>query len=101
LFRDATVAPLGKPSCDAITVAKRDLNVGDVLDGLGGFMCYALLDNYETARSENGLPMGLSEGCRLRRNVVKDHIVTYTDVELPKSRLCDRLRAEQDEYFFK
>jgi predicted homoserine dehydrogenase-like protein len=101
LFKDPAAAPLGKPSCDAITVAKRDLKVGEVLDGLGGFMCYALLENYETVRSEKGLPIGLSEACKLKGNVRKDHIVTYPDVELPKSRFCDRLRKEQDEYFFK
>jgi predicted homoserine dehydrogenase-like protein len=101
LFKDATVAPIGKPSCDAVTIAKRDLKAGEVLDGLGGFTCYALLDNYEASLAEGALPMGLSEVCRLKRNVEKDHSVTYGDVELPKGRLCDRLRKEQDEYFFK
>jgi len=101
LSKDATVAPIGKPSCDAVTVAKRDLKAGEVIDGLGGYTCYALLDNYEESRRESALPMGLSEGCKLNKNVAKDQLVTYLDVELPKSRLRDRLRKEQDEYFFK
>lgn len=101
LFKDATVAPIGKPSCDAVTVAKRDLKAGEILDGLGGFTCYALLDNYEASRADNALPMGLSEGCKLNRNVNKDELITYGDVALPKQRLRDRLRGEQDENFFK
>lgn len=101
LFKDATVAPIGKPSCDAVTVAKRELKAGEVLDGLGGFTCYALLDNYETSRAENAVPMGLSEGCKLKRNVAKDQVVTFADIEPPRARLCERLRKEQDEHFFK
>ena len=101
LFNDATIAPIGKPSCDAVSVAKRDLKAGEILDGLGGFSCYALLDNYDTSRAENALPMGLSEACKLKRNVTKDHLITYEDVETPKGRLSDRLRKEQDEKVFK
>ncbi len=96
LFRDATVAPAGAPVCDAVTVAKRDLMAGEVLDGLGGFTCYALVENYATSRGIGALPMGLSDGCRLTRNVSKDQVVTYDSVDLPAERLCDVLRVEQD-----
>ncbi len=99
LFRDATVAPLGGPVCDAIAVAKRDLKSGEILDGLGGFTCYALIENYDVSRQENALPMGVSEGCRLKRNISKDQLITYEDVELLKGRLCDRLRQEQNDRF--
>ncbi len=101
LFKDATVAPLGKPVCDSIAVAKRDLKAGEVLDGLGGFTCYALIENYDLSRQENALIMGVSEGCRLKRDVSKDQLVTYEDVALPKDRLCDKLRKEQHDYFVK
>jgi predicted homoserine dehydrogenase-like protein len=99
LFRDATVAPIGSPSCDAVSMAKRDLKAGEVLDGLGGFTCYALIENYDVSLREKALPMGISEGCRLRRDVSKDALVTYDDVELPQGRLCDKLRQEQLERF--
>ena len=99
LFRDATVAPLGAPACDAITIAKRDLKAGEVLDGLGGFTCYALIENYDRGWEDEALPFGISEGCTLRRDVSKDQLLTYNDVELPKDRLCDRLRQEQHEHF--
>ncbi len=101
LFKDATVAPLGGPVCDAIAMAKKDLKAGEILDGLGGFTCYALIENFDTSRKENGLPMGVSEGCKLKRNVPKDQLVTYEDVELPDGRLCDKLREEQHDFFIK
>jgi predicted homoserine dehydrogenase-like protein len=100
LFRDATVTPLGAPVCDAVAVAKHDLKAGETLDGLGGFSCYSLIDNYDVARSENLLPMGVSEGCRLLRPIRRDQAITYDDVVLPEGRLCDRLRAEQDGILF-
>lgn len=99
LFKDATVAPLGAPVCDAIAIAKRDLKPGDNLDGIGGFSCYTLIENYNVARKLGALPMGVSEGCRIKRNVPKDEVVTYADVELPEGRLCDKLRNEQEAYF--
>ena len=99
LFKDAAVVPLGGPICDVIAVAKCDLKAGERLDGIGGFTCYGELENTEVARIENLLPMGLSEGCRLKRDLQKDQPITYHDVELPKDRLCDSLRIEQDQNF--
>ncbi len=99
LFHDAAITPRGEPICDVITVAKRDLRAGQVLDGIGGFDSYGVIDNAEVSRQENLLPMSLSEGCRLRRHVSKDQAIGYADVEVPAGRLCDRLRAEQAERF--
>lgn len=100
MLKDVTVAPAGRPYCDAITIAKRDLRTGEVIDGLGGFSCYALIEEYTESRRENALPIGISEGCTLNRNINKDQLITYADVTLPKGRLCDKLRAEQNERFY-
>ncbi|MBZ5695448.1 MAG: Gfo/Idh/MocA family oxidoreductase [Acidobacteriia bacterium] len=99
LFHDATVAPMGAPVCDVLAVAKRDLKAGNVLDGTGGFMAYGLIDNAEVHQVEGFLPVGLSEGCRLKHDLPKDAPIRYADVVLPEGRLCDKLRAEQDDYF--
>jgi len=99
LFQDAALAPIDGPVCDVIAAAKCDLEAGQVLDGIGGFTCYGLLENSSICQAEDLLPMGLSEGCCLKRNIPKDQVITYADVELPKDRLCDRLRAEQNACF--
>jgi len=96
LLGDATVTPQGLPVADAVAVAKRDLRAGETLDGIGGYCCYTLLENYAEARSENLLPMGVSAECVLKRDINKDTVLTYADIELPAGRLCDRLRVEQD-----
>ena len=101
LFQDPTLTPMGAPTCDAITYAKKDLNAGEMLDGMGGFTCYGMVDSYASARAIDGLPITLSVGCRLKRSVAKDQSIAYSDVELPVGRLVDRLRTEQSEYFRK
>src|SRR5258708_18438667 len=45
------------------------------------------------------LPEGLVEGCKMKRAVAKDQVLTYDAVELPEGRLADRLRAEQYRHF--
>lgn len=98
-FDDAAVTPKGEPVCEVPALAKRDLSKGETLDGIGGFMTYGWIDNAEVAREENLLPMGLSEGCRLTRDIPKDQALTFEDVERPEGRLCDRLWQEQLERF--
>lgn len=99
LLGDATLRPAGPPCVDVITAAKVDLAAGTTLDGLGGYHTYGLAENSEVAQAEGLLPIGLAEGCTLKRDLPKDAVLTYADVELPAGRLCDRLRAEQDALF--
>jgi len=80
IHRDATVAPLGGPVCEVVSVAKRDLKAGESLDGVGGFCTYGLIDNRATARGMSALPIGLSEGRRLVRDVAKDEVISFSDV---------------------
>lgn len=95
LFGDAAVAPHAGHVMDVVTTAKRDLRAGEVLDGIGFFLSYGTGANAAEARSRELLPMGVSEGCRLVRNVPRDQVLTYEDVVLPPGRLVDRLREEQ------
>jgi predicted homoserine dehydrogenase-like protein len=99
LFGDATVAPLGPPLVEAITLAKQPMRVGHKLDGLGGYDTYAQAEKASVTRSEHLLPIGVAEGCKLKRAVVADEAITYDDVELPTGRLVDELRAEQERMF--
>lgn len=99
LFHDATIAPKGAPVCDVITIAKRDLKAGETLDGIGGFTCYGTIENSEVSQADNLLPMGLSEGCRVKRDIPRDCAISYVDVALAEGRLVDKLRAEQNAYF--
>ncbi len=100
LFGDAAIACQGPPMVEVVAAAKCDLAAGTVLDGIGYYMTYGLAENAVVALREGLLPMGIAEGCRLRRALPKDTVLRYQDVELPPDRLCDRLRVEQTRMFF-
>jgi predicted homoserine dehydrogenase-like protein len=95
LFSDPVITPLGAPVCEVIAIAKGDLRAGEVLDGIGGFTVYGSIENAATARSENLLPMGLSDGARLVRDLPIDAAITFDDVVLPPDRIAERLWREQ------
>jgi len=99
LFGDATITPLGAPQVDVIAAAKIDLKTGQVLDGIGHYMTYGLCENSNVVCDQNLLPIGLAEGCSLKRDIPKDQVLTVDDVAFPEGRLCDRLRDEQNKYF--
>jgi predicted homoserine dehydrogenase-like protein len=95
IHHDPTVTPLGAPSCEVVTIAKRDLKAGERLDGVGGFCAYGLIDNRDAARRESALPIALSEGCILLKDIGKGCPIGFGDVRLPTKRLSDELWMEQ------
>lgn len=99
LFNDPVLTPQAGPQVDVVATAKIDLKAGETLDGMGYYMTYGQCENAAVVRSQRLLPMGLAEGCRLKRAIPRDQVLTYDDVELPQGRLSDQLRAEQDVYF--
>jgi predicted homoserine dehydrogenase-like protein len=96
LLRDATVRPLDGPVCEVVAVAKRDLRAGETLDGIGGFAAYGLIENSATAREAHALPIALSEGCVLARDIAKDATISFADVIEPvRDPVVDALWREQ------
>ena len=95
LFDDATVAAAGPPRVEVVATAKTPLSAGTVLDGLGGYDTYGQAETAVQTAAEGLLPMGLAEGCRLLKDLPRDAVLTYDDVDVPPGRLVDRLRAAQ------
>ncbi|TWF74533.1 putative homoserine dehydrogenase-like protein [Pseudonocardia hierapolitana] len=98
-FADAALAPPAGPRVDVVATAKQDLKAGHTLDGLGGYDTYGVAEATPVTRAENLLPMGVAEGCVLKRDVAKDEALTYADVTVPPGRLVDQLREEQEKLF--
>jgi predicted homoserine dehydrogenase-like protein len=93
IYREPTIAPKGRPVAHTITIAKRDLKAGEMLDGIGGFNQYGQL---ETAGNANGLlPIGLAENVRLMRDVKKGDAIAENAVELDEQSLLVKLWREQ------
>jgi predicted homoserine dehydrogenase-like protein len=92
---DPTVAAIAGPVCEVITLAKRDMKAGERLDGVGGFCAYGLIDNTAAARTIDALPLSLSEDCVLRRDVMKDEVISFANVEEPTRGVVDEIWREQ------
>jgi predicted homoserine dehydrogenase-like protein len=99
LLGDSLAPPLAGPMVEVCAVAKRDLTAGETLDDYGMFMTYGEAANVEEMSAGRYLPHGLVQGCKLLRDIARDEVVTYDDVELPPGRLADQLRAEQYVHF--
>ena len=99
LLRDSVAKPLAGPLVEVAAVAKRDLSEGETLDDYGMYMTYGEAVNADEMSDKRYLPEGLVEGCKLKRAIEQDTVITYDDIELPPDRLADRLRAEQYSHF--
>ena len=99
LFGDPVIAPIGPPVCEVVAIAKRDLRAGETLDGIGGFTVFGDIENAATARSEDLLPIGLSDGAVLLRDLPMDAGIGFADVVMPADRLSHRLWVEQKAHF--
>ncbi|MEJ2102321.1 MAG: Gfo/Idh/MocA family oxidoreductase [Desulfobacterales bacterium] len=80
LFGDAAITPMGAPRVDVVAAAKVDLKAGQVLDGIGYYMTYGLCENADIVRNQNLLAIGIAEGCKLKRDIPKDQVLTIDDV---------------------
>jgi predicted homoserine dehydrogenase-like protein len=93
IYKEPTIAPRGRPVAQTITIAKRNLKAGEMLDGIGGFNQYGQL---ETAANAKGLlPIGLAENVRLQRAMNKGEAIPEDAVELNESSLLVKLWREQ------
>jgi predicted homoserine dehydrogenase-like protein len=99
LFGDAPARAIGGPCVEVCALAKRDLKAGEPLDDYGHYMTYGQCVSAAEMREHRYLPEGLVEGCRLLRDIAKDAVLTFDDVELPAGRLADRLYEEQCAHF--
>lgn len=89
----------GGPLVEVIATAKVDLKKGDYIDEIGGFKTYGICENYDVARKNNFLPMGLANGAKLKVDVPKDQLITFDDVEMRDDTLLERLWRQQVEFF--
>jgi len=84
---------------DVVAVAKKDLNVGEVLDGEGGFCVWGKLFSAQKSRALKGLPIGLAHHVKIKRNVKQGSALTWEDVEVDDSTLEVVFRREMEAAF--
>jgi predicted homoserine dehydrogenase-like protein len=86
-------------AADVVATAKRDLKVGEVLDGEGGFMVYGKLMQAERSLAIAGLPIGLAHGVKVKREIKKGQGLSWEDVEYNEKSQAVAVRKEMEDLF--
>jgi predicted homoserine dehydrogenase-like protein len=81
-----------QPIAACVAVAKRDLEAGTALDGIGGDTSYGVAASIDEA--ETLLPIGLAQHAVLRRAVGADEPIRREDVELDDTAFLVRMHAD-------
>jgi predicted homoserine dehydrogenase-like protein len=76
--------------------SKRPLKAGEVITGIGTDTIRGLADRADDFLKDNGVPLGVLAGARLKHDVPADHMLTYDDVELDEDALIVRMRRFQE-----
>ena len=93
--------PTGQPqgwSGDVVSVAKRDLRTGEMLDGEGGYTVWGKLIPAGRSLTERALPIGLAHHIELRRDIAAGEILRWMDVAAPDSEAM-RARRQMERRF--
>ena len=69
-------------NADVVSVAKKDLASGEILDGEGGFAARGRLVASKDSIGGNFLPLGLSDGAKTKKSIKKDEFIKIDDVEI-------------------
>ena len=97
-YKEATIAPTKGIVAETITVAKKDLKVGDRLDGIGGYTVYGSIEEYKVAKEKNLVPIGLiDKDTKVIKDIKKGQPITYDMVAMNKERNIYKLRKLQEE----
>jgi predicted homoserine dehydrogenase-like protein len=86
-------------NADVVATAKRDLRVGEVLDGEGGYTVWGKLLPAQASAHMGGLPLGLAHGVKLVRAVRQGQSLTWADVAIDTTTKAYQLRREMEVMF--
>ena len=84
---------------DVVATAKRDLAVGETLDGEGGFTVFGKLMPAAASLRAGGLPIGLAHGMKLVRPVAAGRPISWEDVAFEATSEPVRIRREMEAMF--
>lgn len=84
-------------NAEVVCMTKRDLAVGDLIDGIGGYTVRGYADNALDAKRDNLVPIGLVAGAKIVKAIAVGELLTYDHIELKEGSLIVSLRKKQDE----
>ena len=98
LRRESTGRPMTF-SADVVSVAKRDLGIGELLDGEGGSTVWGKILPAASSLNLKALPIGFASGLALRNPITQGSVVTWNDVRMGELSDIHQLRNEMEREF--
>jgi predicted homoserine dehydrogenase-like protein len=86
---------------DVVATAKRSLDIGEKLDGEGGYCVYGKLIPAARSLALNALPIGLAHDLVLKRPAGKGAVLSWADVLPPQGSQAVDFRLEMEGIFRK
>jgi len=74
--------------------AKRDIQPGEILDGVGGYNCYGMIENLEDNITDPGIPICLADSVTLKRAFKKDDKILMSNIDCDMERMDFKLYKE-------
>lgn len=101
LYNEATIAPEKGYVAHTVAVAKKDMEAGETVQGIGSDTAYGTLVEADRAYGEGLLPIGLLVGeAKLRRPVKKGQMLRMEDVALDEGSLLVKLFMQEHNRFY-
>lgn len=86
LYNKSLLKPNYGFKTNVIAYAKKDIKKGEILDGIGGYLCYGLIENTDAKNSNSGLPICLANNVIVNNNIKKNHKIYLKDIHYDKQR---------------
>ena len=88
-------------NADCAAVAKRDIAVGEILDGEGGYTVSGGLRPAVSSVRQGNVPLGLAHNVPLIRPVKAGATITWDDINIDRTTDAYRLRTQMEEQLLK
>jgi predicted homoserine dehydrogenase-like protein len=100
LFHDPTIAPLGAPVSETVAVAKKDIQAGEQVDGIGGYSVRGVIETHADMNLNGHFPVGLITGNVVaKQNIAAGQFLTMDDIRLDSDTTVWYLRQLQNRIF--
>lgn len=97
--REEATGATGDWRGDVVATAKRNLKVGEKLDGEGGFTVYGKLMTATDSLKLGALPIGLAHNMILKNAIPAGKPVCWTDVDFDATQQAIQFRREMERVF--
>ena len=96
---EPTIVPIDGTISECITVAKKDMHAGELLDGIGGYTTYGSICEAKEAQAAGYVIYGLVNNKTRLTDVKKGELLTWDKVAPDTTTDLYKIRRDQDKMY--